>query len=77
MDAHQFVMNNASPTPYCVIAFYTPHQALFEEGSGGGGGSENRLANFLRVVNVPGGDETVVTDSMMESEEEREGGGLW
>ncbi|CAM9623025.1 unnamed protein product [Pylaiella littoralis] len=61
----------ASPSP----ASTGNPQALFEEGSGGGA-SENRLANFLRVVNVPGGEEGVATDSMLESDEEGEGGGL-
>lgn len=60
----------------CVLAFSTPHQALFEEGAGGAA-SENRLANFLRVVNVPGGEEGAGMESMMGSEEEGEGGGLW
>lgn len=75
-DPNQFIVNDASPSDF-VPESCVPHKALFEEGSGGGGASENRLANFLRVVSVPGGDEGVATESIMESEDEGEGGGLW
>lgn len=60
------------PTPH--------HQALFEEGSGGAARApENRLANFLRVSVTGAGEEEGAEEdsSVMESDEEGEGGGLW
>lgn len=61
-----------------ALCIPTPlHQALFEEGAGGAA-PENRLANFLRHSgNGPGGEEEAGADSVMETDEEGEGGGLW
>lgn len=74
-----YVANQAPIPRACFPAprYSTPHQALFEEGAGGAA-PENRLANFLRdSVNGPVGEEGAGADSVMESDEEGEGGGLW